>query len=220
MTKNEEKLPADQYKQLIDLLEDLTQNSKDIQENGIRADKVVKRMMEQARGDKGEPQYIDINTLVDETIHLAYHGYRGNDPAFNLEIEREFDSKLPEVEVIPQDIGRVILNIFNNACFAVQEKMQNAEAAYRPMFSVATGMDNGLVNIRLRDNGVGIPERVKEKIFLPFYTTKPIGHGNTGLGLSISHDLIVTGHKGELEVYSEPGRFTEFQIRLPIQRDV
>ncbi|MCB0546751.1 MAG: tetratricopeptide repeat protein [Phaeodactylibacter sp.] len=215
---NEDKLPPGQYELLLGLAADLSQNAKDIRDNGIRADRVVKRMMEQARGDKGEPQKVDINTLIEENIHLAYHGYRANAPGFNIDIEKSYDPSLPPVEVIPQDLGRVILNIFHNACYALHEKQEQNGAAFHAAIRVSTETQKGKAVIRLRDNGPGIPEKVREKIFQPFFTTKPAGTGNTGLGLSISHDLIVIGHQGELEVNSEPGEYTEFVIRLPLNR--
>ena len=126
LDENKEKLPDDQYQLLTEIAEDIQQNAKDIHQNGVRADRVVSRMMEQARGDKGEPKNSDINTLVDDNIHLAYHGYRGFAPSLSLTIEKNYDEGLPLVKVIPQDLGRVILNIFNNACYALDEKQKEA----------------------------------------------------------------------------------------------
>ena len=218
ITENEDKLPPDQITLLKELTEDIRQNAQDIRENGIRADRVVKRMMEQARGDKGAPQKVDLNTLIEENIHLAYHGYRANAPGFDVAIKRNYAAGLPPVEAIPQDLGRVVLNLFNNACYALNEKKEELGQGFHPSVSISTEVHNGQAVIRLRDNGPGIPPKVRENIFQPFFTTKPIGSGNTGLGLSISHDLIVIGHQGELEVESQEGEYTEFIIRLPVER--
>lgn len=218
LAENEEKLPPDQFGLLRDLAEDINQNARDIRENGLRADRVVKRMMEQARGDKGEPQPVDLNTLIEENIHLAYHGYRANAPGFDVAIERHYNPSLPPVKAIPQDMGRVILNLFQNACYALNEKQKAIGPSFEPAITVRTELNKGKAVIYFRDNGPGIPEKIRENIFQPFFTTKPAGTGNTGLGLSISHDLIVIGHHGEMEVKSEPGEYTEFVIRLPVER--
>lgn len=212
------KLPEDQYELMLELIGDIQGNSKIIQENGIRADRVVKRMMEQARADRGEARKVDLNSLIDENIYLAYHGFRANVPNFYADIERNFDPNLPPVEVVPQDIGRVVLNIFQNACYAINQKQQQLGSSYTPMISVSTQLQDQEVTIRLRDNGPGIPRKIQDKIFKPFFTTKPSDTDNTGLGLSISHDLIVIGHQGEIEVNSEWGEFSEFLIRLPLER--
>jgi signal transduction histidine kinase len=210
-------LPEDQYQLIKDLALDLQQNARIIQENGIRADRVVKRMMEQARAEQGEMRRIDLNRLIDENIYLAYVGYRANIPDFHVELEKNYDPNLPEVEVVPQDIGRVILNIVQNACYALHEKQQLSGNSFQPHIRISTELAGTDVLIRLRDNGPGIPKKIRSKIFKPFFTTKPAGTDNTGLGLSISHDLIVIGHEGDLNVESEPGEFTEFLIRLPLE---
>lgn len=217
LVENKEKLPSEEFELIEELTVDINKNAKIIEENGLRADRVVRRMMEQARGDKGQPQSIDINELVDENIVLAYHGYRGNVSDFDVRIEKNYDNMLPPVEIIPQDIGRVILNLFNNSCYALYEKQKQNDSGFQPVIQVTTTLEDNMVVIRLRDNGPGISESVRSKIFQPFFTTKPTGQGNTGLGLSISHDLIVIGHDGELEVDSEVGKFTEFTIRLPLK---
>lgn len=218
LQENEERLPTEQYELMQELLGDIQGNAKIIQENGIRADRVVKRMMEQARADRGEARKVDLNSLVDENIYLAYHGFRANVPNFYADIERNFDPQLPQVEVIPQDIGRVVLNIFQNACYAINEKQQERGTSYSPKITVSTQVVGQEVLLRLRDNGPGIPKKIQDKIFKPFFTTKPSDTDNTGLGLSISHDLIVIGHQGEIELDSEPGAYTEFLIRLPLER--
>lgn len=216
LEENKNHLPNDQVGLMGEIIEDISENSKIIEENGIRADRVVKRMMEQARGDKGDPQSINLNNLVDENIVLAYHGYRGNQSDFDVEIIKAYQEDLPEVKVIPQDIGRVILNLFNNACYALYDKQKQEGISFKPQISITTKQVGEEAIIQLRDNGPGIKDSVKKKIFQPFFTTKPTGQGNTGLGLSISRDLIVVGHKGDLEVQSEMGKFSEFTIRLPL----
>lgn len=220
LSQNEQKLPADQFDLFKELVEDLHQNSKDIQENGLRVDRVIRRMMEQARGDKGDPKKTDLNVLIDENINLAYHGFRGHTSGFHVDIEKQYDPNLPPVKVIPQDLGRVILNIFNNACFALNEKQKMQGIDFKPTIRVSTETRNGHAIVCFWDNGPGIPEKIREKIFQPFFTTKPTGSGNTGLGLSISHDLIVIGHQGKLEVKSEEGEYTSFLIKLPIDKPV
>lgn len=213
---NKNHLPDDQMKLMSEIIEDISENSQIIEENGIRADRVVKRMMEQARSDKGDPQSINLNDLLDENIVLAYHGYLGNQSDFDVNIIKNYQADLPEVKVIPQDIGRVILNLFNNACYALHEKQKKEGVSFQPHIYITTKQVGEEAIIQLRDNGTGIKENVKKKIFQPFFTTKPTGYGNTGLGLSISRDLIVVGHNGELEVQSEMGKFSEFTIRLPL----
>ena len=218
LNENKERLPEEQFELMEELAVDIHKNSQIIEENGLRADRVVKRMMEQARGDKGLPQQTNINDLVDENIILAYHGYRGNQPEFDVQLHKEYQDDIPPIEVIPQDIGRVILNLFNNACYALSEKRKEVGGDFQAEVAVKTSVSNNQVIIQLRDNGPGISESVRAKIFQPFFTTKPAGQGNTGLGLAISHDLIVIGHEGELSVDSTPGKFTEFTIRLPLKK--
>jgi signal transduction histidine kinase len=156
---------------------------------------------------------------LEEYLNLSYHGMRAKDSSFNVALERAYDSGLGSVQVVPQDLSRVFLNILNNACYAVSERQKQSGngTRYQPTVSVRTRNLGDRIEVRIRDNGTGIPPEVREKIFHPFFTTKPTGHG-TGLGLSISHDIIVQEHGGELEVETEPGQFTEFIIRLPKER--
>ncbi len=207
------------YERIESLVADLERNARKIGEHGKRADSIVRSMLLHSRGQKGERQPTDINAVLEEYLNLAYHGMRAKDSTFNVAIERAYDRSVGEVRAIPQDLSRVFLNILNNACYAVSEKrkqMMNV-GRYEPILSVRTLNLGERVEVRIRDNGTGIQPEVREKVFHPFFTTKPTGHG-TGLGLSISHDIIVQEHGGELEVETEPGEFTEFIIRLPRER--
>ncbi len=197
------------------ILEDLRLNAIDIVHYGNQADRIVKSMMDHARGTPGLRLPVDLNKLVEDNINLAYHGFRAANPTFQAHIEKQLDTALGPLEVFPQELGRVLLNILSNACFAVHEKQQTAGGAYHPVIRVSTGLENGDAVIRIRDNGPGIPEDIREKIFQPFFTTKPTGEGNTGLGLSISYDIITLQHKGKISVDSQPGEYTEFIIHLP-----
>jgi signal transduction histidine kinase len=204
------------YEELEDISNELKQNAIDILENGQRADRIVRSMMDHARDTKGERQLTDINSLVDENINLAYHGFRANNASFNMTIHKNFDKSLVPVEIVQSDIGRVLLNVVSNACYAIFDKQKTEGDTYSPELSISTKSVNGTVEIKIRDNGPGIPKDIREKIFNPFFTTKPTGEGNTGLGLSISYDIVVKQHQGKIEIESEPGEFTEFTIRLPI----
>jgi signal transduction histidine kinase len=207
------------FEAIASLVADLEKNALKIGEHGKRADSIVRSMLLHSRGQKGERQPTDINAVLEEYLNLSYHGMRAKDLKFNVAIERDYDGNIGEVRVIPQDLSRVFLNILNNACYAVSEKQkQMGEGGrYEPTISVRTRNLGERIEVRIRDNGTGIPPEVREKIFHPFFTTKPTGHG-TGLGLSISHDIIVQEHGGELEVETEPDQFTEFIIRLPRER--
>ena len=197
-----------------DLLDDLTSNARKINEHGKRADGIVKSMLLHSRGGTGDRQIIDINAMIEESVLLSYHGMRAQDSSFNVTIERQFAPDAGKLDGIPQDLSRVFLNILNNACYAVNDKLKKLGSSYSPVLRVATINHGDAVEIRLRDNGPGIPPEVRAKIFNPFFTTKPTGEG-TGLGLSISHDIVVQEHGGRLEVDTAPGEFTEFIVRLP-----
>jgi signal transduction histidine kinase len=211
-----ENIGKDDFEELDDIISELKQNALDILDNGKRADSIVHSMMDHARDSKGERRFTDINSLVDENVSLAYHGYRAIDPAFNISIQKNYGKSLAKVEIIHTDAGRVLLNILSNACYAVMEKQKIEGETYSPELKISTKSVNGYMEIRIHDNGPGISQKVREKIFNPFFTTKPTGEGNTGLGLSISYDIIVQQHHGKLEVESEPGSFTEFLIGLPL----
>lgn len=198
-----------------DLLTDLAQNLQKIQQHGRRADGIVKNMLQHSRSNAGEKQPTDLNALADEYLHLAYHGLRARDNSFNSTLTTHLDPSLPKVAVIPQDLGRVLLNLFNNAFYATREKQKTAGPDFRPEVKVSTCHKNGMVEVRVRDNGNGIPQPVREKMFQPFYTTKPAGQG-TGLGLSLTYDIITKGHSGEVEVDTREGEYAEFLVRLPV----
>jgi signal transduction histidine kinase len=193
----------------------LTGNLEKIGEHGRRADNIVKSMLEHSRGVSGERRSVDLNVLVEESLTLAYHGARAQDPGFNITLERDFDAALRAIDLVPQDITRVFLNLFGNGFYAAAKRAKaNADAAFRPVLRVATREAGDAVEVRVRDNGTGIPAEIRDKLFQPFFTTKPTGEG-TGLGLSISYDIVTQEHGGTITVESEPGAFTEFTIRLP-----
>jgi signal transduction histidine kinase len=172
-------------------------------------------MLLHSREGSGEHRLVDINALVEEGLNLAYHGARAEKQGFNITLERSFDPATGEVDVFPQDITRVLLNLISNGFYAATKRKAQADNnGYEPTLAVATKNLGDSVEIRIRDNGTGIPLEVKEKIFNPFFTTKPAGEG-TGLGLSISHDIVVKQHGGFIEVDTQPGAFTEFRIILP-----
>ncbi|MBS1630942.1 MAG: GHKL domain-containing protein [Bacteroidetes bacterium] len=196
------------------LAADVKQNLEKINHHGHRAADIVKGMLQHSRSNTGQKEPTDINALCDEYLRLAYHGLRAKDKSFNAKFETNFNSSIPKINVVPQDIGRVILNLINNAFFAVSDKKKTANENYEPAVIVSTKKENGKVLISVRDNGNGIPATIKDKIFQPFFTTKPTGSG-TGLGLSLSYD-IVKAHGGEIRVETKEGEGTEFIIKLPI----
>jgi signal transduction histidine kinase len=193
---------------------DVVQNLEKINHHGTRAADIVKGMLQHSRSSNGVKELTDINALCDEYLRLFYHGLRAKDKPFNADFETKFDTTLAPINVVPQDIGRVILNLINNAFYAVNEKSKQGIADYEPTISVVTKKVNHQVEIRVTDNGNGIPPNILDKIFQPFFTTKPTGQG-TGLGLSLSYD-IVKAHGGELMVESKEGAGSEFLIQLPI----
>jgi len=194
---------------------DIYQNMDKIKLHGARADGIVKSMLEHSRSGGGIKEPADLNKLTDEFLKLSYHGLRAKDRTFNVEIETNFDPKLPTISVMAQDIGRVLLNIINNAFYAVQQKQKQKGSSYKPLVKVATALKGNFVEVRVWDNGIGIPDAIKEKIMQPFFTTKPSGEG-TGLGLSLSYDIVTKMHKGHIEVESKQGEYSEFKIALPV----
>ncbi|MBE0648685.1 MAG: HAMP domain-containing protein [Bacteroidales bacterium] len=200
---------------LLEIVGDLESNSQKIHNHGKRADSIIRGMLLHSRGKAGEMQPTDLNALLEEYVNLGYHGMRASDPGFNIKIESSYDPAVGIVDVIPQDLSRVFLNIINNACQATAQKKNEQKDSYFPLLSVSTKRIDDHVEVRIRDNGKGIPEEIRDKIFNPFFTTKAAGSG-TGLGLSISFDIVVQGHGGQLIVESDPGEYTEFIIRIPV----
>jgi signal transduction histidine kinase len=177
-------------------------------------------MLAHSRGGSGERQAVDINSLVDESLNLAYHGARAQDQNFNIILERDLDRGMGPVELVPQDVTRVFLNLFGNGFYAANKRCSAAnDPQFEPSLKVSTRDLGAEVEIRVRDNGTGIPPEVKDKLFQPFFTTKPTGEG-TGLGLSISYDIVTQQHGGTITVDSRVGEFTEFTVRLPRGRHV
>ena len=200
----------------ISEIADMLQGNLDkVVQHGKRADAIVKNMLLHSRQGSGEHRPVDINALVDESLNLAYHGARAEKQGFNITLERSFDPIAGEVDLFPQEITRVLLNLISNGFYAATKRKAEADGGdYEPALAAATKNLGDSVEIRIRDNGTGIPPEVREKLFNPFFTTKPAGEG-TGLGLSISHDIIVKQHGGSIEVDTRPGEFTEFRIVLP-----
>lgn len=212
--KESTKLDSKSVDYIKEILNDLEHNVKKINEHGKRADNIVKGMLLHSRGKSGEKQKTNINELLHEYLNLAYHGFRAQDSTFNVKMETDYDKTLEMIDVIPQNISRVFLNIFNNGCYSVHEKKKERKDSYNPVLSVVTKNLGDKVEIKIRDNGKGIAQDILDKIFNPFFTTKPTGKG-TGLGLSLSYDILVQEHKGELKVNSEVGEFAEFIITIP-----
>ncbi len=193
----------------------LKSNLEKVVQHGKRADSIVKNMLLHSREGSGELRAADINGLVEESLNLAYHGARAEKSGFNITLQREFDASAGSAELFPQEITRALLNLISNGFYAAtKRKTENGETGFEPTLSAMTRNLGASVEIRIRDNGTGIPPEVKEKIFNPFFTTKPAGEG-TGLGLSMSHDIIVKQHGGTIRVDTEPGVFTEFIVTLP-----
>ncbi len=208
-------LTDDQRAEIEDVSAMLTSNLEKITEHGKRADGIVKAMLEHSRGSSGERRMVDLNALTDEALNLAYHGARAQDQSFNITLERDFGEGIALIEVNPQDMTRVFLNIFSNGFYAATRRARNGgDAGFVPTLKVTTRDADGAVEIRVRDNGTGIPAEIRDKLFQPFFTTKPTGEG-TGLGLSITYDIVTKAHGGNIAVDSEVGEYSEFTIRLP-----
>ena len=201
--------------EISEIADTLQGNLDKVVQHGKRADAIVKNMLLHSRQGSGEHRPVDINALVDESLNLAYHGARAEKQGFTITLERSFDPAAGEVDLFPQEITRALLNLISNGFYAATKRKAEANGGdYEPTLAAATKNLGDSVEIRIRDNGTGIPPEVKEKLFNPFFTTKPAGEG-TGLGLSISHDIIVKQHGGSIEVDTQPGEFTEFRIVLP-----
>ncbi len=196
------------------LADDVIQNMRKINQHGKRADNIVKNLLQHTKSSTGDAQPTDINMLAEEYLRLSYHGVRAKDFSFNAIIKTNFDPAIEKINVVPQDIGRVLINIYNNAFYSISEKKKQNIGGYEPLISITTKKEDGKVKIIIWDNGVGISQKYLGKIFQPFFTTKPTGVG-TGLGLSLSYE-IVEAHQGEIRVDSTEGEFAEFIIELLI----
>jgi signal transduction histidine kinase len=205
----------------IAIAEDVKQNLEKINHHGKRADAIVKGMLQHSRSGSSTKDLIDINALADEYIRLTYHGLRAKDKTFNAAVESDLDQAIGKINTVPQDVGRVILNLINNAFYAVSEKVRlqaaslpTGQAGYKPQVIVRTRKLRDKVEIKVEDNGNGIPKNIVDKVFQPFFTTKPTGEG-TGLGLSLAYDII-KAHGGEIKVETIEGEGSEFIIQLPV----
>jgi signal transduction histidine kinase len=204
-----------------DIINDIEQNLQKINYHGKRADSIVKGMLQHSRASAGIKEPTDLNKLADEYLRLSFHGLRAKDKSFNAEFKTEFDDSLEKINIVPQDIGRVLLNLFNNAFYAVNERQKAEGEGFKAMVSVQTKKITPIhgkgakIEIKVIDNGNGIPQRIIDKIFQPFFTTKPAGQG-TGLGLSLTYDIITKQHNGTIQVESKESEGTIFTIQLPI----
>ena len=215
--KSENTIPiaiGTKFEERAAILDDVYQNNEKIKFHGKRAEAIVKGMLQHSQVSAGQKESTDINELADEYFRLSYHGMRAKDNTFNAHLETHFDPSIGKITIIPQDIGRVLLNLYNNAFYAVNEKKALAPESYEPSVSVNTEKSNGKIKIRVKDNGNGIPQKLLDKIFQPFFTTKPTGQG-TGLGLSLAYDII-KAHGGEIKVQTKDSEATEFIIQLPL----
>ncbi len=202
-------------KEVRGLIDNLKQNLEKITHHGKRADSIIKGMLLHSRGSSGEKMLTDINDLLDQYVNLAYHGMRAQNKEFNIRIEKDYDESLEKINVVPQDISRVFLNIINNACYAAYDKkLKSGDNNFSPTLKVSTKNLDASVEIKIADNGNGIPKEILDKVFQPFFTTKPPGEG-TGLGLSLSYDIVAKVHNGKISFVSEDGNYTEFTIILP-----
>jgi len=197
-----------------EIAEDVIQNLEKILNHGRRADAIVKGMLQHSRASSNEKESLDINALANEYLQLAYHGLRAKDKSFNADFQTDFDSDIPKIKVIPQDLGRVFLNIINNAFYAVAEASKKMDSTYKPMVTITTTKITEKAEIKISDNGTGIPPDVVDKIFQPFFTTKPTGEG-TGLGLSLAYEIVKV-HGGELKVETKESAGTTFTIQIPV----
>jgi len=208
-------LDDDKRAEIDETIEMLTGNLEKIAEHGRRADNIVKSMLEHSRGSSGERHSVDLNGLIEEALNLAYHGARAQDQSFNITLERDFGQSITPIELVPQDITRLCLNLFGNGFYAATKRQnEGGDPKFKPTLKASTRDLGDAVEIRVHDNGTGIPPEIKDKLFQPFFTTKPTGEG-TGLGLSISYDIVTQQHGGTITVDSRVGEFTEFTVRLP-----
>ena len=208
-------LNPDQRDEVNDVVTTLSGNLQKINEHGKRADGIVKAMLEHSRGASGDRRKVDINALADEALNLAYHGARARDQSFNMTLERDFGDGIAPIALNPQDMTRVLLNLFSNGFYAANRRATNeASSGFKPTLKLSTRDLIDAVEIRVRDNGIGIPTDIRDKLFQPFFTTKPSGEG-TGLGLSITYDIVTKAHGGAITIDSAVDTFTEFVVTLP-----
>ncbi|HET9826467.1 MAG TPA: ATP-binding protein [Chitinophagaceae bacterium] len=212
-----EELARGNIQQAKEVAVDVKQNLEKIIHHGKRADAIVKGMLQHSRTSNGQKELTDINALCSEYLRLAYHGWRAKDKSFNAVMKTEYDDSIGLIKIIPQDLSRVILNLINNAFYAVTEKRNNKQDGYEPVVSISTKKNGNKVSIAVSDNGTGVPEKIHGKIFQPFFTTKPTGQG-TGLGLSLSYDIITKGHGGELKVETKEGEGATFILSIPVNQ--
>ncbi len=208
-------LASGNNEEAIAIADDIKQNLEKINHHGKRADAIVKGMLQHSRKTAGQKEATEINALADEYLRLSYHGFRAKDKSCNVTLVTNFDKQLPKINVVAQDIGRVFLNLFNNAFYAVCQKQKGLKANYQPEVTVTTYGKNGYVVIEVKDNGIGMPNAIKDKIMQPFFTTKPTGEG-TGLGLSLTYDIVVKGHSGNIEVDTREGEGSVFIVTLMV----
>lgn len=209
-----EEINKENYNEVKSIAATIKENEEKITYHGKRADGIVKAMLQHSRASSGKKEPTDINALADEYLRLSYHGLRAKDKSFNAKFETDFDNNVGKANVITQDLGRVLLNLFNNAFYSVMQKKRQEQGDYEPTVEVCTKRIGNKVIIIVRDNGMGIPQKVIDKIYQPFFTTKPTGEG-TGLGLSLSYDIITKAHGGELHVHTKENEYAEFEITLP-----
>lgn len=215
---NEDKLPADDREEIDDIVADLKENMEKIVEHGERAISIIQGILLVSRGKEGEFIPSDINHIVKEYVWLAYHALRANHKGFNITIHESYQDGLPQMMVIPQDISRAVLNLMNNACYAVWDRSQKEGEEYVPTIDIKTALNaEGLLEIAIQDNGVGISDEVKEHLYENFFTTKPVGQG-TGLGMGITRDIVENRHHGKLTFESEIGKGTCFTIIIPVKK--
>jgi signal transduction histidine kinase len=210
-----DELNKEVFENITEILSGIEINVIKINEHGSRANRIVNSMLQHSRGKSGERILSDINAILEEDLNLAYHGFRARDASFNISLEKNFDPRLEEIQIVPQDVSRVFLNVINNGFYETHKKKKNlGGSSYNPTLRVSTLAAGEYAEIRIRDNGSGIPADIRDNLFTPFFTTKPAGEG-TGLGLSLSYDIIVKGHKGDIKFETREGEFTEFVITLP-----
>lgn len=211
----EEEIAKGDMEEATAIATDIKQNLEKIRHHGKRADGIVKGMLQHSRASSNVKEATNLNTIADEYFRLAYHGLRAKDKSFNADLVTNFDQNLPQINLVSQDVGRVLLNMFTNAFYAVHQKQKTIGVDFKPKVEVSTRVIGKEVEIIVKDNGSGIPDAIKDKIMQPFFTTKPAGEG-TGLGLSLSYDIIVKAHKGHINIESKEGEGTSFIITLPL----